>query len=302
MSEIRSSTVNVDGIATHIMTGGSKSGRPMVLLHGATPGVTPYAGGTHVWAGVLEAFASTNPVLAIDLLGSGGTDFIDRVALIDDYGAHVLAVLKDQNIQDAHIIGHDLGGAVALWLAMKGESRASSISVVASAEVTPLIDSLENLTFLNPPGIPFGCEAQRWAYQRMSYTPHHVDDALIRASLKATASDGPRKAQAIMADPSALPRLTASIGRFRGQMWAAARAGKFPVPAQFIWAANDPITPRDRGFKLFETIGLGQPLCAFHLVPRSGSFVFREHPAEFQDLIMGYVEGLAETPALFKYS
>lgn len=301
MPEPEKKIIAVDGTETGVADGGDAAAQPIVFLHGGTPGITPYASGTHVWSGVPGRFAGRHRVVAIDLLGSGRTGYPDRPALIDDYGRHALATLAALGVEGAHVVGHDLGGAVAFWLGAKGGGRIASLTVVASAEPTPLIDSLEDLTFLNPPGRDYDYEMQRWAYDRVSYCDRHIDGALMAASLAAAAAPGVTKARHFMADPAALPRLTASIGRLKAEMWTLNKTTGWPVPVQYIWGANDPLTPRERGFKLFETLGRSQPHCQFHLVPRCGSFVFREHPEHFVDLVDAFVDGLAETPDAFTY-
>lgn len=301
MSGLESKIIDVNGIATGVTMGGRADGKVIVFLHGGIPGITPYAGGAHVWAGTLERFAPDYRVVAIDLLGSARTGYPDAAPLIDDFGSHIRAALEALSLSGCHVVGHDLGGVVALWLAMNAGPLVASISVVASADSAPLGDALDDLTFLSPPGDAYGQEAQYWAFDRLSYTPHHIDQQLMQGSLDAARGEGAMKARAAMAEPRQLPRLNASMGKMKSQLWALSKSAGLRVPAQFIWGANDPLTPRERGFVLFETVGQGQPHCQFHLVPRSGSFVYREHADHFHNLVAAFVEGLAETPPEFLY-
>ena len=81
---------------------------------------------------------------------------------------------------------------------------------------------------------------------------------LLVASLAAAQEPGVRKARDVMADPAALPRLTASIGQFKASLWALSKKTGVPVPIQYIWGADDPLTPRERGYRLFAELGKRQ--------------------------------------------
>src|SRR4051812_26068659 len=105
---------------------------PALFLHGCSSGLTPLGGGAHLWGDVLKAFAAEREVLAPDLPGSGKTACADgQVPTIELLGKHVQALIESKAAGPLHVVGHDDGGLVALWLALNAPHTLKSVSVVA---------------------------------------------------------------------------------------------------------------------------------------------------------------------------
>jgi 2-hydroxymuconate-semialdehyde hydrolase len=133
--------VDVDGVPTSYVEAGS--GFPVLLLHGAGPGVS----GASAWRTVLPALAEEFRVIAPDLLGFGGTG----AAPDDGYGRrvwtrHVLALVERLGLERLSIVGTSMGGALALGAAR--ERPAAVAGVVLSGtmgldmRLTPALDDL----------------------------------------------------------------------------------------------------------------------------------------------------------------
>lgn len=85
-------------------------GEPLVFLHGL-----PTWG--YLWSGMLQEFSKTYRVLIPDLLGFGYSDKSDRMdRSIARQAEVVVAWLRKLGISSANIVGHDIGGGVALRL------------------------------------------------------------------------------------------------------------------------------------------------------------------------------------------
>ncbi|EPR72491.1 Beta-ketoadipate enol-lactone hydrolase [Winogradskyella psychrotolerans RS-3] len=72
-----------------------------------------------MWQDLVTEFSTTNNVICIDLLGHGKTDCIGYVHTMEAMAEAVLAVLEHLNIENTHVVGHSMGGYVALALAEK---------------------------------------------------------------------------------------------------------------------------------------------------------------------------------------
>jgi pimeloyl-ACP methyl ester carboxylesterase len=303
MSVVKSAQIDVDGVSTHYRRGG-EGPRTLLFLHGGLPGIDPYCGGTHIWNGTLELFAADADVIAIDMLGSGKTGFPagTKALTVRSMGEHVQRTLAAIDAPPCHVLGHDLGSLIAIWLALNATDAVCSISLTNSWYAAPHGDRMDPITFSAPPRPLWGRNSQYWAFDRVSYTAHHIDDALIDASVEAAALEGASRARAVMADPSAQSRFTGSMHRAQYQTWIRTREGRFPRPVQIIWGTHDPLCAIDNGLKLFQAIGRGLVQIQFHQVNRAGSFVFREHPHQFLRLVNGFHEGLAATTPEYTYS
>lgn len=101
-------------------------GEAVVLLHGI-----PTWG--YIWHRLIPSFAKSRRVLAPDLLGFGCSDKSDRFNRSIRFQAEVVARwLHSKKIGEALIVGHDIGGAIALRLAVLSPHLVSRLCLMNS--------------------------------------------------------------------------------------------------------------------------------------------------------------------------
>lgn len=107
----------------HVVRG---SGGPLVLITG-----TGYPGST--WpVELVEALAERYTVVTFDHRGTGRTagtagPYSTRLFAVD-----LVGLLGELGIDDAHVLGHSMGGRVAQWLALDAPHRVRSLILAAS--------------------------------------------------------------------------------------------------------------------------------------------------------------------------
>ncbi|MBE7731164.1 acetoin dehydrogenase dihydrolipoyllysine-residue acetyltransferase subunit [Komagataeibacter sp. FXV3] len=117
---------------------GEGDGTPLLLIHG-------FGGDLKNWMLNHAALAHGRRVIAFDLPGHGGSSKDvgpGTLAFFADVTAQLLAQLK---IEQAHVMGHSLGGGIALTLAQTVPQSVASLVLVAPAGLGPQI----NMTFIN---------------------------------------------------------------------------------------------------------------------------------------------------------
>ena len=126
--------IKIDSINTCYWAEGE--GSPVVLLHGM-------GGSAAGWLPSLGAFESQHRIYAPDLIGHGRTakldsdsgGFSDLVKFVHDF-------MTELKIDRAHIVGHSMGGAIALRFAMDHPERIGKMVLASSGglgrEITPL--------------------------------------------------------------------------------------------------------------------------------------------------------------------
>ncbi|WP_418264281.1 alpha/beta fold hydrolase [Flavobacterium faecale] len=85
-------------------------GTAIVLLHG-------FLENQKMWNTFIPAFSKKNRVITIDLLGHGATECMGYVHTMENNADIVHAVLTHLRIRKAILVGHSMGGYVALALA-----------------------------------------------------------------------------------------------------------------------------------------------------------------------------------------
>jgi 2-hydroxy-6-oxonona-2,4-dienedioate hydrolase len=262
-------------------------------LHGGVPGVTPFCSGAHIWGDCLEVFCSTRDVIAVDLPGSGGTELGAEPVTVETLGRHVLGVLSALSIASVDLVGHDLGGLIAIWLALEQPNIVRGLSVVASPMSPPTADGLDNLLLLSPPRLAWSRESQAWAFDRLSYSHSHISAALLDACVAASEAWPHRAAVEEMKDGYAGVFMP-SLSRTKYRLWESCRNEGLGVPTQLVWPSHDPASSRESGFVLFNAIAPRQPAAQFHLINRAGSFPFREQLESFHHVVSTFQEGVWE--------
>lgn len=115
--------VNVNGIQLAYQRRGS--GTPLVLLHG-------FPLDHHLWDEVVPLLEDTFDVIAPDLRGFGNSTMIDVPHRMDDYASDIAGLLDHLNISKAAIVGHSMGGYVALAFARLYPERVRGLGLVSS--------------------------------------------------------------------------------------------------------------------------------------------------------------------------
>jgi pimeloyl-ACP methyl ester carboxylesterase len=239
----------------------------MVFVHGGVPGVTPYCSGPHIWQPVLERFPGA---LAVQV--SGHT--------VDALTESLRKAIEGKG--KCHLVGHDLGGLLALNVAIETPQLVSAVTTVASVAAAPTGDGVADLTLAYPPKPLWSRESQRWALERVSYSQHHIDTVLLDACVAAAAKQQPMTPE--MHANEFVPSLMKAKSRF----YEVCRSEGIKVPCQVVWGSHDPLATLDHGLWLFRGIAQHQKVAQFHVINRSGSLPFREEPTAFHQVVSAF--------------
>lgn len=116
-------TITVNGIRLAYERRGT--GAPLVLLHG-------YPLDHHLWEDVASLLVDTFDLIIPDLRGFGESSTVDSFYTMEDIASDIAALLDHLEIQKAAIVGHSMGGYVALAFARLYPERVSGLGLVSS--------------------------------------------------------------------------------------------------------------------------------------------------------------------------
>ncbi|WP_340646004.1 alpha/beta hydrolase [Phenylobacterium sp.] len=118
----------VDGLKVYYeVHGGPLAGRrPFVLLHGGMMTIE-----TAFPDGFLARLARDRPLIAVEQQGHGHTADRDTAPSLDQMTADTAGVLAHLGVKSAHLVGHSLGGMVAMNMAVRRPNLARTVSVVS---------------------------------------------------------------------------------------------------------------------------------------------------------------------------
>lgn len=109
-----------------------EGGVPVLFLHG-------FGGDLNNWMFNQPALSDGRRTIALDLPGHGGSS----KAIIDGAAASLaraaIAAMDALDLSKAHLVGHSLGGAVAMEIAASAPARVASLTLICSAGLGPEI-------------------------------------------------------------------------------------------------------------------------------------------------------------------
>src|SRR5689334_639384 len=108
-----------------VVESGPKSGKPIVLIHCFTCAI-------NYWSKMIPALARKHRVVAVDLLGHGGSEKPASGYSVPDQATAIAEVLGKLGVSDAEVVGHSLGGPVAVALAEQSPRLVNRLVLIDS--------------------------------------------------------------------------------------------------------------------------------------------------------------------------
>ena len=245
---------------------GTGDGPPIVFVHG-------FGADLNTWMFNQPALAEKHRTIALDLPGHGGsTKALGTAIDASGLAADIAAALDALGIERAHLVGHSMGGAIALAFAAAHPERAASLTLIASAGLGPEINAAFIDGFVK-------MERRRDAQEVLRllvHDPDMVSRAMVEDVLRYKRLDGVADAlTAIAADwfPDGRQRMNFS-----------SKLASLKVPVQIIWGREDHIIPVAHAEALAGSVPT-------HILDHAGHLPHMERSAEVNRLIAAFVEG-----------
>ena len=245
------------GIAYQIHDEGRPGGRPLVLIHGA--------GAEHrFWPTELRQMASQR-VLAPDLPGHGESRG-PVAASIEASATRVREWLGELETTAAVLVGHSMGSAISMELALRWPEQVAGLVLVGSGARLPVNPWLLEAS-ADPAQLPEVVERiTRWSFAR-------------HAPLELTSWVTDRT---MAAGPGVLHRDLAACNAFEAE----ARLPQLRLPVLVLCGQEDRMTPPPASVALAEAIA--QAELAF--VPDAGHYVMLEQPAAVEQRLSAWLD------------
>jgi 2-hydroxymuconate-semialdehyde hydrolase len=263
-------TVVVDGSPVHVLEGGH--GPSVLFLHGSGPGTT----GSGAWAATAEALRWSCHVVAPDQAGFGRTPLPSGSrGGLQTWTAQAAGLMDALGIASYAVVGHSMGGAVALALAAARPLQVTRVVAVATmgAPGAPLSEDLDAL-WAAPPG-PDGA---RDMLRRLFHDRSLVTEEAVQA--RASAMEAGAAAFATMFPP---PR-----ARWSDDLTLDAEVlARIQAPVLLVHGAQDRVTPLPTSaLPLLDQLADVR----LHVLGGCGHAPPVEHPHEFRRLLADFLD------------
>jgi 3-oxoadipate enol-lactonase len=225
--------VEVNGIQLAYDRRGTRGSTPLVLLHG-------FPLDHHLWDEVVPLLEDTFDVILPDLRGFGDSTTVDSSYSMDDYASDIAGLLDQLGIQKAAIVGHSMGGYVALAFARLYPERVRGLGLVSSQVLADAPERKEgrykSAADVSDNGISSVVEAM---------TPKFTTDGKLQAYARASMERQPAAAYiGALKAMAERPDSTSLLSSLRDG--DASQGGAFHFPVVVIHGDADSLIPIDR--------------------------------------------------------
>lgn len=245
---------------------GAGDAPPILFVHG-------FGADLNTWMFNQPALAQNRRAVAFDLSGHGGsTKRLDFALDAAGFGADIDHLLAALGIDRVHLVGHSMGGAIALQFAASHPDRVASLTLIAAAGLGAEINAAFIDGFVT-------MERRRDAQEVLRllvHDPDLVSRAMVEDVLRYKRLDGVAAALRSLAE-----------SWFAGGVQRIAlrdRLEGLAVPVQVVWGREDRIIPAAHA----ESLGGAVPV---HILDRAGHLPHMEQSAEVNRLIARLVAG-----------
>jgi pimeloyl-ACP methyl ester carboxylesterase len=138
MSADTAPTLVIDGYQVRYAVAGRDNLPPVILVHG-------WGGFKGVWKQTVQALETSFHCVAVDLLGFGGSDKPPKADYgIPAQGRRILQIADQLGLDRFALIGHSMGGQIALYtaamLAPERLTKVVSVSGVVTGKLSPFVE------------------------------------------------------------------------------------------------------------------------------------------------------------------
>ena len=203
---------------------GKQGGTPVVLLHG-------FASDLHSWRLIHGPLSRHRDVIAIELPGHGGSRDWQKSGGVQTLAEHLEQVIIELELGTVDLVGHSLGGAIAVYLASQQTNMVRRLTLLAPVGFGTEI----NLSAVEPFTKELSESEIKISLSRLFYDLKWVSKDLIDATKKNFGSSS-RRVQA--------RDLLKSIFPSGSQEWDGhSLLCKLNQPVRILWGEEDMILP-----------------------------------------------------------
>jgi pimeloyl-ACP methyl ester carboxylesterase len=258
MHRIQSKNIKINGLDIHYFVAGQ--GDPLVVVHGG-------AGGADTWMKNIAELAEKYTVYAPDLPGFGESQPLDGNFYIPELTEFMDSFSDNLGLDRFHLVGHSLGGGVALNYALQFPHKIVKLVLISS--------------------LCLGREIAFWV-RLMSIPARFIGSAVMAVlqSIKWILKTLLAPVEWVLPLPGTMLNIGSSITTFKEQTLVLAnRLSEIMVPTLLVWGANDPIVPVRHAYAAAQVIRD----CQLKVFEGCGHNVHRDEIQQFSHLITGFL-------------
>jgi pimeloyl-ACP methyl ester carboxylesterase len=257
-SDIKCNSIKVDGLDVRYYAAGQ--GEPLVVIHGG-------GGDATTWRKNISELALNYKVYAPDLPGFGGSEPLSKNYYIPELTDFIDKFASKLGLDKFNLVGHSLGGGIALDYTLKSPNRVKKLVLVSSLclgrEIAFWVRLFSIPAIVKSVGavVMFALNTVKWVIKKLN------------------AVDFP-----MPITPTSMI-IGENMSNFRQQsLVLESRLSEIHVPTLLIWGGRDPIVPVRHAYAAAKVI----PDCRVEVFQKRGHNVHRDELMQFSRILTGF--------------
>jgi pimeloyl-ACP methyl ester carboxylesterase len=258
---MQSKRIKVGSLNIRYFSGGQ--GDPLVIIHGG-------GDGARAWLRNADELSKNYSVYIPDLPGFGHSQSASNKFHLPEYVAFIEDFSHTLGIESFHLVGHSIGGGIALHYALKSPQKVKGLVLVSSwclgIEAALWVRLLSHPALsrsLGEAGIAV-LKGVKWL-ARLFYAPFRFANPITRVKMD----------------------IGKTMITFRGQTTVLQdRLCELTVPTLLVWGAGDRIVPAAHAYAAAGLI----PDCQLHIFEGCGHSVYKQRAGEFSQLVANFLD------------
>jgi pimeloyl-ACP methyl ester carboxylesterase len=260
-NNIRSHRIIINGLNIRYFTGGQ--GEPLVIIHGG-------GDGARVWLNNAEELSKYYSVYIPDLPGFGRSQSANDRFRLPEFVKFVEDFSSTLGLSSFYLMGHSIGGGIALHYALKSPQKVKGLVLVSSWCLG--IEAALWVRLMSNPALcrSFGeagmaiSKAIKWL-ARLFYAPFKFANPITRVKMDIGMTMITLRGQAIVLQD---------------------RLCELTMPTLVVWGDGDQMVPASQAYVAAELI----PDCQLHIFKGCGHSAYRQRVEEFSQLLTRFLD------------
>lgn len=258
---MESKRIKLGSLNIRYFSGGQ--GDPLVIIHGG-------GDGARAWLKSAEELSNHYSVYIPDLPGFGHSQSANDKFHLQEYVAFIEDLSQALGIERFHLIGHSIGGGIALHYALQFPQKVKGLVLVSSwclgIEAALWVRLLSHPAFcrsLGEAGIAV-LKGVKWL-ARLFYAPFKFSNPITRVKMD----------------------VGKTMTTLRGQTTVLQdRLCELTMPTLLVWGSGDRIVPAAHAYIAAELI----PDCQLHIFEGCGHSAYKQKAGEFSQLLANFLD------------
>ncbi len=286
---------DVNGVRTRYYEAGQ--GESMLLVHGE--GWSGHSN-ANTWVKNIPGLAKRFHVFAPDKLAAGMTanPVNDKDMNLQGEVEHMYQFIQKMKLARIHLVGQSRGGGLAFFLAVAHPEVVRTLIIVDSNTAAPDTGQTDRQKVLETCPKEPDCAEWECRLRAISYKPDDAFDKLFfQTGCYMASLPKSEETRAKIAAGAGEP-LRSEFNEWKKSVHERVRTeGILQMPILLYWGKNDPSAMLRNGLALLEVVAAKNPNVRMIVANDSGHFHYREHPEEWNQNVMNFIDYWGRQPA-----